>query len=70
MKIRNPVLLKRPWLFSVFTLPIPACAIVGGGLNDPKYADLRTFTLTIIAGVVLVVNVLFYIILRDQRNQP
>jgi hypothetical protein len=67
MKIGNQMFLKRPWLFTIYT-------IIGGGLflyfGGPQTQNAAV--VVVAAGVVTVINIWFFVslkqTLRDQKR--
>jgi hypothetical protein len=65
MKVRNQQLLKRPWLFSIYT-------IIGGALTIYFAAPpaQNTDVIAVAVGVVAVINIWFFVSLRQTlRSQ-
>ena len=67
LKIKNPQFLKRPWLFTIYTVIGVAWPIYYGG---PKTQNMDV--ITIAAAVLVVLNLWFYLslrrTLRDQER--
>lgn len=66
MRIRNQVLLKRPWLFPLYTV---GGAFTGLLLTNKKGLSVITLA-SIFIVVISVLNVWFFVTLRRQSRKP